>query len=85
MVQRDHVVGKISGIVASAKPGQWRPDDLAPILRIAEVFGPDRVMFGGNWPVCTLGATYKEWLTALKTIVHDRPESDRANSFTTMP
>ena len=82
VAKHDHVVGKISGIVASAKPGQWRPDDLAPIINhTLEVFGPDRVMFGGDWPVCTLGATYKEWLTALKTIVHDRPESDQRKLF----
>src|SRR5205085_1325444 len=52
-----NVVGKVSGIVASAQPGRWTPDDLAPIIRhTLEVFGPDRVMFGGDWPVCTAAA-----------------------------
>jgi L-fuconolactonase len=36
------------------------------------VFGPDRVMFGGDWPVCTLAATYRQWVEALKSIVKNR-------------
>jgi L-fuconolactonase len=57
---RPNTVCKISGIVAgSGGPGQWTPDDLAPaILHCAGAFGPDRVMFGSDWPVCTLAATY---------------------------
>ena len=39
---------KVSGIVASASPGRWTVDDLAPIVKhTLEVFGPDRVVFGG--------------------------------------
>jgi predicted TIM-barrel fold metal-dependent hydrolase len=82
VAKRKHVVGKVSGIVASAKPGAWSADDLAPIVNhTLEVFGPDRVMFGGDWPVCTLAATYKQWVEALKTIVHDRSEADNRKLF----
>jgi L-fuconolactonase len=42
-----------------------------------EAFGVDRVMFGGDWPVCTLAATYKEWLTALKELIAARPVADQ--------
>ena len=48
---------------------RWTADDLAPIvltLRRA-VFGPDRIMFGSDWPVCTLRATYRQWVEALKS------------------
>lgn len=70
LAQRDRVVCKISGIVASAKKGAWKPDDLAPTINTCvELFGHDRVMFGGDWPVCTLGASYKEWVTALRQII----------------
>jgi predicted TIM-barrel fold metal-dependent hydrolase len=64
---RKNVVCKISGIIASAKPDAWTAADLAPIIRttISE-FGPDRVMFGGDWPVCTLAATYRQWVEALR-------------------
>jgi predicted TIM-barrel fold metal-dependent hydrolase len=34
-------------------------------------------MFGGDWPVCTLAATYKEWLTALRELIAARPEADQ--------
>jgi len=82
VAKRKQVVGKVSGIVVSAKPGAWKVDDLAPIVNhTLEVFGPDRVMFGGDWPVCTLAATYKQWLEALKTIVHDRSEQEQRKLF----
>ena len=45
------------------------------------VFGKDRVMFGGDWPVCTQVATYREWLVALQTIVADWNEADRRKLF----
>ena len=63
VAERKNVVCKVSGIVASAKPGQWTADDLAPIIRhVQKVFGPDRVMFASDWPVCTLAATLPEWV-----------------------
>lgn len=75
LAQRKNVVCKISGIVASARPGQWSAEDLAPIVRhCLESFGPDRVMFGGDWPVCTRAATFRQWAAALWAIVRDRPE-----------
>jgi predicted TIM-barrel fold metal-dependent hydrolase len=78
----DRVVCKVSGIVASTRGRQWTPDDLAPIVNhVLDVFGPDRVMFGGDWPVCTLGATYAQWVSALRTIVRDRPVSEQRKLF----
>jgi predicted TIM-barrel fold metal-dependent hydrolase len=77
-----NVVGKVSGIVASARPGKWTADDLAPIINhTLDVFGPDRVMFGGDWPVCTLAASYRQWVEALKHVVRNRPIADRRKLF----
>jgi L-fuconolactonase len=82
VARRKHVVCKVSGIVASAEKGKWTADDLAPIVNhVLDSFGPDRVMFGGDWPVCTLGATYKEWVTALQAIVRDRKRADQEKLF----
>ena len=68
---------KISGIVASAPKG-WTPDDLAPIINhCLESFGPDRVVFGGDWPICTAGATLAQWVEALKVVIRNRPEPDQ--------
>ncbi len=82
IAKRKNLVVKVSGIVASAKPGAWSADDLAPIVNhTMDVFGPERVMFGGDWPVCTLAATYKQWVEALKTIVKDRKLEEQKKLF----
>lgn len=79
---RSNVVCKISGIIASAKPGAWKVEDLAPNVNFSmETFGPDRIMFGGDWPVCTLAAKYGEWVEALKTITAKMPEPNRKKLF----
>ena len=82
VARRKNVVCKVSGIVASAAPDPWTADDLAPIVNhVLDRFGPDRVVFGGDWPVCTLAATYRQWVEALKSIVADRSEPDRRKLF----
>jgi L-fuconolactonase len=82
IAKRKNVVGKVSGILASAKPGHWSAEDLAPIVdHVLAVFGPDRVMFGGDWPVCTLAATYRQWVEALKAIVKERPQIEQKKLF----
>jgi L-fuconolactonase len=82
VAKRKNVVCKVSGIVVTAKPGKWEAGDLAPIVRhTREVFGPDRVMFGGDWPVCTKTATFARWVAALRDIVADRPEDEQRKLF----
>ncbi len=77
----DRVMCKISGIVVQARPG-WRPDDLAPVINhCLASFGPDRVMFAGDWPVCTRAATFRQWVEALQTIVRERPLQERRKLF----
>jgi predicted TIM-barrel fold metal-dependent hydrolase len=82
VARRKNVVCKVSGIVASAEPGKWTADDLTPFVNfVMAVFGSDRVMFGGDWPVCTKTATYKQWVEALREIVEDRDEGERRKLF----
>lgn len=82
VAKNENVICKISGVIAQAKPGTWTPDDLAPIVRhCAEVFGPDRIIYASDWPVCTLAATFREWLNALQTIVADWPEANQRKLF----
>ena len=77
LANRPHVICKISGIIARVVPG-WSAATLAPTVNhCLDVFGPDRVVFGGDWPVCTLGASYREWVTALREIIADRSEQDQ--------
>lgn len=82
LAKRPNTVCKISGLIASAKPATWKTEDLAPILNFSmETFGPDRIMFGGDWPVCTLAASYKQWVDALKTITAKASEENRKKLF----
>ena len=75
---REHVVCKISGIVARA-PAGWSADTLAPTVNhCLDSFGPDRVVFGGDWPVCNFGASLGAWVAALREIVSGRPEEEQA-------
>lgn len=80
--QLENVACKISGIVVTAEKGKWSASDLAPHINFCmETFGEDRIVFGGDWPVCTLSATYQQWADALLEIVKDRPESFRKKLF----
>ena len=82
VAEHKNVVGKVSGIIASVKKGAWSVDQLAPAVNhTIEVFGPDRVMWASDWPVCTLGAALREWVAAAKEIVHDRPAEQQRKLF----
>lgn len=68
-----NVICKISGIVARV-PKQWSADDLAPVVNhCLDAFGPERVIFGSDWPVCLNGAPLREWVAALQAIIASRP------------
>jgi predicted TIM-barrel fold metal-dependent hydrolase len=75
LAKRTNVVCKVSGFIANGwQKGKWKSDDLAPaVIGTIDAFGWERVMFGGDWPVCTLAASYGEWLAALRQIIADRP------------
>lgn len=76
--ERANVVCKISGIVARALTTDNLPDLLAPTIdHCLDAFGPDRVLFGGDWPVCTLAATYAQWVEALRAVIASRPDSEQ--------
>jgi L-fuconolactonase len=75
---RADVMCKISGIVAFVPPGKWQAEDLAPVVNhCLDTFGPDRVLFGGDWPVCLLGGPVRGWVEALKQIISSRPASEQ--------
>ena len=71
--ERPNVICKISGIIATADKDNWSAADLAPNMNFCmDTFGEDRVIFAGDWPVCTLTAPFGGWLNALKEIVKKR-------------
>lgn len=77
LAKNSNVICKISGIVASAPKG-WTAEDLAPVVNhCLNVFGPDRVVFGGDWPVCLIGSSLRKWIDALAEIVAARPQDEQ--------
>lgn len=68
-----NVVAKVSGLVTEAGSG-WTKALLTPYVHIAlDLFGPDRLMFGSDWPVCEVVATYEEVIAVLTGILDGRP------------
>lgn len=60
---------KISGLVTEADHQGWMPEELAPYVSHAlKVFGEDRVVFGGYWPVLLLASSYNQWLETLDAL-----------------
>jgi L-fuconolactonase len=74
-----NVFCKVSGLVTEAVPHQWTVEDLEPYLsQVLAVFGEDRVIFGGDWPVVLTAASYQRWVEALDTLTaHLSPQAKR--------
>jgi L-fuconolactonase len=59
LAKAPNVMCKISGLVTEARWDSWRAEDFDPYLdMVAEAFGPERLMFGSDWPVCLMAAPY---------------------------
>lgn len=73
---------KISGLVAYADPRHWTAADLRPFVdHTLAVFGWDRVVWGGDWPVCTLAAPLARWVTATAELTASAAPADLARLF----
>jgi predicted TIM-barrel fold metal-dependent hydrolase len=73
---------KVSGLVAYADPAQWNEDDLRPYIEhVISCFGWERVLFGSDWPVCTLSAGYRQWVEALHSITRSAGEANQKKLF----
>lgn len=61
---------KLSGMITEADPENWSVEELRPYAEtVLEAFGPERVMFGSDWPVSLLGAEYREWCAAAESLI----------------
>lgn len=76
--KRPNVIVKISGVVAYADPDSWTPETLRPFVEhcIAS-FGWDRVIWGSDWPVCTLGGNLSTWVAATHTLMQGVSDDER--------
>jgi L-fuconolactonase len=67
-----NVVCKLSGLVTEADTGHWTDADLEPyVSHTLAIFGEDRVLFGGDWPVVTLASDYRRWVDTLSRLTRD--------------
>jgi L-fuconolactonase len=69
---------KLSGLVTEADWATWTPEDIRPYAtHVLDAFGPDRVMFGSDWPVCELAAPYPRVLSLTEDLLSGASPTER--------
>jgi len=82
IAQDKNVLCKVSGLVTEGDWHNWKPEDFKPYLDVVlEAFGADRLMFGSDWPVCLLAATYRQVKQLIDDYVKGFSEADKARIF----
>lgn len=82
IAKNKNVFCKLSGMVTEGDWQDWSKKDFFPYMDVIfESFGPDRVMFGSDWPVCLVAANYTQVKTLVDEYVSDWGEEVRANVF----
>lgn len=77
-----NVYCKLSGMITEADWQSWKPADLKPYVETAlDAFGPDRCMFGSDWPVCLLAGSYRQVYDALNEVLGPISEDERTKLF----
>lgn len=73
-----NVMAKLSGLVTEADWRHWTADDIRPYLDVAfDAFGPERLMIGSDWPVCTLAGDYARVMRVVIEYVAERPQHEQ--------
>ncbi|MGC9450705.1 MAG: amidohydrolase family protein [Oceanipulchritudo sp.] len=84
LAQCQNLAVKISGIPANCPPGQASAETLRPwVETVIDVFGWERVVWGGDWPVCALNGTLRSWCEALDEILSNESPANREKLFST--
>jgi L-fuconolactonase len=79
LARRPNVACKLSGMVTEADFEHWTIDDLQPYVEtVLEAFGVDRVLFGSDWPVCTVASSYGLWIDTVQRLTAALSEDERA-------
>jgi L-fuconolactonase len=77
-----NTVCKISGVVTEADHRAWTPEQVRPYVEhIIDCFGFDRVLFGGDWPVLELAATYPRWVEIVDGIVAGASQDEKRKLY----
>lgn len=82
MAALPNVACKISGIIGFGTPIGWTVDDFRPYVDyVVEAFGWDRVVWGSNWPVCTVVASLAQWIEVTFSLVRGATEGEKSKLF----
>jgi len=82
LAEKPNVYCKVSGLVTEADWTNWRVTDFEPYLEVAfEAFGPDRIMFGSDWPVCLLAARYEQVKNLVAKYIERLPAAQQQKIF----
>jgi len=82
IASRPNVWCKLSGLVTEADWANWRVEDLQPYVeKVLEYFGPARMMFGSDWPVCLLAASYDQVLESFELLLAGLDDKDKRRVF----
>jgi L-fuconolactonase len=78
LAARPNVSCKLSGLVTEADWKAWTPEGIRPYLDVAwEAFGPDRLLIGSDWPVCTVAADYARAMDLVLDYLSGRPAAEQ--------
>ena len=82
IAEQENVFCKISGMVTEADLKGWRKEDFNPYIDVvAEAFGTSRIMYGSDWPVCLLAASYKSVFEIAEEYFSSFTKSEQDNFF----
>ena len=79
LAKRQNVCCKLSGMVTETDYQHWTPEQLLPYFEVVmEAFGPNRLMFGSDWPVCLVATTYKSWAELVRENIDSFSATEQA-------
>lgn len=82
LAERGQVVCKISGMAAGTGQRPWDPAVFQPVIEhVIAVFGWSRVLWGGDWPVCTLACSLQQWFDAVQAATASASADEKAALF----
>ena len=82
LARRENVYCKISGLVTEADFKAWTEAQLQPYLEtVLEAFGPTRLMFGTDWPVCLVACPYGRWFEIVSRFAASLSSDEQASLF----
>ena len=79
LAKRPNIYCKLSGLVTEADWRNWTVAQITPYIDVAlEAFGPSRLMFGSDWPVCLLATNYQQWTGIVRDAVSKLSQAEQA-------